>query len=637
MELVKATGITLNTGSKDLFNNVSFRLLEDHKYGLIGANGSGKTTLVRLILGELKPDKGSLYIKPNLKIGYLPQQPDYQNNQTLGDLLVEELAPLMEEMEKLERIMADPKTVNDPEGLEKILSKYQQISEKFEISGGYQALDRGETLLRRLGLDNPLSQPMGSLSGGERSLVFFARALLSQPDLLILDEPGNHLDYLGLAWLETFLAGYPGTVLIISHNRYLLEKCCTTLLDLENAGLTEFKGTYSHLRTVKFRKALIEQDAYEASQKLQEKLTKRIKELQSIAMSQYNPPATVMSQLGAAQAKLEAEKQRNLERPRFDESVTKLDFGEELSRAAIALEVKNFTYGFEDKMLFKEASLKIHCREKVALVGPNGSGKSTFLQVLLKEGDWSSGGNLRLGPSQKVGYLSQVPKFKKGAVTIEDEIRSWGALSRDGAYALARHFSFSYEDLDKHLTVLSGGELNRLQLAKLMYLKTNFLILDEPTNHMDIQSREMIEEAVGKFPGTVLVVSHDRFFLDQLVDRVVEIENGQFHSYPGNFSDYFREKYPVLPRLSGDTARRGKERQGSDRKTSETQSGGTTGLVAQVERRIQEAENEKTLLETELKKAYEAKDRKGGLRLAAQLDKLAGRLEKLYRQWETLE
>jgi len=626
MELVKATEISFHTGSKEVLNNVSFRLLEDHKYGLIGANGSGKTTLVRIILKELEPDKGSLLTKPDLKTGYLPQQPDYQHDQTLGDLLVEDLAPLRAQMEKLEQAMAAPDTAKDTTRLEKILGEYQRVSEEFEARGGYHALERGETLLRRLGMDNPLTQTMGSLSGGERSLVFFARALLSQPDLLILDEPGNHLDYLGLAWLETFLAGYPGTVLIISHNRYLLEKCCTTLFDLENARLTEFTGTYSSLRTAKFRKALIEQDAFEASKKLQEKLVKRIKELQSIAMTQYNPPATVMSQLGAAQAKLEAEKKRNLERPQFDEGVTKLDFGEELSRSTLALEVKNFDYGFEDKVLFKGASLKIHCREKVALVGPNGSGKSTFLKVLLKEGDWDSGGNLRLGPSQKVGYLSQVPSFNQDAVTMEDEIRSWGALTRDAAFALAKHFSFTYEDLEKRLEVLSGGEVNRLQLARLMYLKTNFLILDEPTNHMDIQSREMIEEAVGKFPGTVLVVSHDRFFLDHLVDRVIEIEEGRFRSYPGNFSDYFKAKYPVLPRLSGTVARRGRERQGPGKESVQE--------VAAVERRIQEAEDEKSRLEKDLKAAYESKDRKQGLHIAAQLDKLAGRLEKLYVQWE---
>ncbi len=339
MELVKATGVSLHTGLKDLLKNISFRLLENHKYGLIGVNGSGKTTLIRLILKEIEPDGGSLYIKPDLKIGYLPQQPGYQKNQTLKDILIEELTPLFTQMEELESAMADPSAAGDEGRLEKTLTEYQRVSEEFENKGGYQAQERGETLLRRLGMDNPLSQTMGSLSGGERSLVFFARALLSQPDLLILDEPGNHLDYLGLAWLENFLAGYPGTVLIISHNRYLLEKCCTTLFDLENGGLTEFTGTYSNLRTVKFRQALIEQDAFEASKKLQEKLVKRIKELQSIAMSQYNPPATVMSQLGAAQAKLEAEKKRNLERPRLDESVTKLDFGEELSRSANALGV----------------------------------------------------------------------------------------------------------------------------------------------------------------------------------------------------------------------------------------------------------------------------------------------------------
>jgi ATP-binding cassette, subfamily F, member 3 len=624
MDLIKAINLNLSTGSKDLLINANFKILEGHKYGLIGANGTGKTTLIKIIMNELEADKGSLIRKKDLKIGYVPQQPDFNKHLSIEDFLLEDLSSLMCKMKSLEEEMNSPECRDNPSVMEKTLGRYQSICDDFENSGGYTAQEKGEILIRRLGMDNLMTQEMGSLSGGERSLVFFSKALLVGPELLILDEPGNHLDYLGLAWLESFLLGYPGAVLIVSHNRYLLEKTSTTLLDLFDGNLKEFTGKYSDYKTETLRAALVEQNAFEASRKMQEKLTKRIKELQSIAMSQYNPPASVMSQLGAAQKKLADEKKKNLEKPRLENDPLKLNFGDADSRSHIALQVKNFNWSFGDKVLFQGADLELNCREKVALVGANGSGKSTFLNALLNHGDWDNH-TLRLGPSQSIGYLSQNPEFNVNALSIEDEIRSWGPLTKDGAFNIARNFSFTYEDLEKQLTVLSGGEVNRLQLARLMYMKTNFLILDEPTNHMDIRSREMIEKAINRFEGTVLIVSHDRYFLDQLVDRVIEIDQKQFNSFEGNFSEYFKQRYPVLPRLSGKISSRGRERR-DDSSTSRPDS-------RQLEKRIQESEDTKSRLEKELEQAYGNKDLKKGKKIARDLDKLSSRLEKMYEDW----
>ncbi len=627
MDLINANNVNLHNGSREILINAGFRLLEGGKYGLIGPNGAGKTTLIRLITGEDEPDKGRIMKKPGLRCGYVPQQPRFEPSRTIEEFLVEELSGLSREMKKMELRMADPSLATDPEKMGKLLAGYQKVCDLFESKGGYTALDRGKALLAKLGLDNPLTQPMGSLSGGERSMIFFARALLTEPELLILDEPGNHLDYLGLAWLESFLASYPGAVLIVSHNRYLLEKTCPVLLDLFEGKLTEFKGSYTSFRTEKYRNAIAEQSAYEASRRVQAKLEKEIKQLQTIAMNQYNPPASVMARLGTAKQKLAEERNKTLEKPRLEEEALNLDFGDEDSRSHIALQVKDFNWSFGERTLFAGADLEIRCREKVALVGPNGCGKSTFLKVLLDQGRWDST-HLRLGPSQIVGYLSQTPEFQEGALTVEDEIRSWGALSKDGAFSLARNFSFSCGDMEKPLSVLSGGEVNRLQLARLMYRKTNFLILDEPTNHMDIPSREMIEQAIEKFRGTVLVVSHDRYFLDRLVDRVIEIDKGRFKSYEGNFSGYFRTKYPVLPRLSGKISRRGAER----KKTEPAADDRSRAL----ERRIQEGENEKSRLEELLKEAFRDKDKLKGRQTAGKLDKLTSRLEKMYTEWEEM-
>ena len=623
MDLIKATKLNLHNGSKDILNNVDFRILEGQKYGLIGSNGVGKTSLIRLLLGDDEADSGSLYKHPGLKVGYLPQQPLYDKQQPIEEFLLTELSPIMKRMRDFEQLMSQ----SSQEDLEKILKKYQKECDLFEAGGGYGAIEKGETLIKQLGLDNSLKQEMGTLSGGERSLIFFARALLASPDLLILDEPGNHLDYLGLAWLESFINNYKGAVLIVSHNRYLLDKTCTVLFDMFAGKMTTFTGNYSSYRIEKYRNAIIEQSEYESSQKKMDKLVKEIKQLQSIAMSQYNPPATIMSKLGAAKRKLEDERKKNLERPKIEDDAINVDFGDENSKSRIAMQVKEFNWAFGDKKLFENAELEIHSREKVALVGPNGSGKTTFINAVLNHGDWNDK-NLRIGPSQIIGYLSQVPTFNDNAVTIEDEVRSWGSITREGAFSIAKNFSFSYQDMEKRLSVLSGGEVNRLQLARLMYNKTNFLILDEPTNHMDIQSREMIEEAIRKFNGTVLVVSHDRFFLDQLVDRVIEIDKLKLISFAGNFSEYFKAKYPALPRLSGEIKKRGTERKKEDKDLSND--------THHLEVRIQEAEDEKEELEKDLKDSFSNNDHQKGRKIASKLDKLSSRLNKLYEQWEKI-
>lgn len=621
MELIKGINLNLNNGTKDILIDSDFRILEGQKIGLIGPNGVGKTTFIRLLLKELEQDSGSILFKKDLNIGYLPQQPKYDKEMLLQDFLLTDLSPIMNELQRLEDLMADP----DVYELDKVLKEYQNQSDKFEKLGGYTALEKGENLLNRLGLDNSLKQKMDSLSGGERSLVFFAKALISNPELLILDEPGNHLDYLGLAWLESFIQGYQGAILIVSHNRYLLDKTCSTLFDMFNGELNCFTGNYSSLRLEKYRKAIIDKNAYDNSKKEMERLKRKIKELQSIAMSQNNPPAKVMAQLSACKRKLQQEIDKNNEKPVVESENINLNFGDDTSQSHIAMEVKNFNFSYDDKVLFNGADLEITCREKVALVGPNGSGKSTFIKAIIDNSNWDNK-NLRIGPSQKVGYLSQIPTFDHSASTITEEIRCWGPITADEAFNIAKKLSFSFKDMDKKLSVLSGGEVNRLQLARLMYYEINFLILDEPTNHMDINSREMIEEAINKFSGTVLVISHDRFFLDQLVDRVIEIDNKKFRSFSGNFSEYFKEKYPVLPRINGDIKTRGQQR------TSNVK----VGNSVDVETRINEAENKKLKLESELKQLLSDNNHKLGRNVATKLKKISALINKLYQEWEEL-
>jgi len=618
MELVKATKLSLNNGSKDILIDCDFRILENQKIGLIGPNGVGKTTLIRLLLKEIQEDSGSLYIKKDLNIGYLPQNPLYNKKTTIKDFLLSDITPVIHKLHLLEGKMA----LTDVNDMNNLLKEYEKVTIKFETLGGYSALERGTNLLQKLGLENNVEQKIGSLSGGERSLLFFAKALMTNPELLILDEPGNHLDYLGLAWLESFILGYKGAVVIVSHNRYLLDKTCDTLFDMFNGKLITFNGKYSSLRLEKYKQGIIEDSIYKSSIKEISKLKGRIKELQSIAMSQYNPPANIMSELASCKKKLQNELDKKLKKPEIESKNIELNFGDKNSKSNIAMDVRKFNFAYEDKILFTNANLKIECGEKVALVGPNGVGKTSFINIILNNGDWMSDG-LRIGPSQKIGYLSQTPTFNKESITITDEIRSWGPLTRDESFNIAKKFSFEFIDMDKHLSVLSGGEINRLQLAKIMYREANFLILDEPTNHMDINSREIIEKAINSFNGTVLIISHDRYFLDQLVDRVIEISNYKFNSYPGNFSDYFKKRYPVLPMLNGNINRRAKEK---SKKI-------TTYSLNDIEKRIEETEAEKLILENKLKELFYNNKHKDGRKLAIKLEKLEARLDKLYGEY----
>lgn len=622
MDLIKAENLKFNVGTKDILIDESFRILDGKHYGLIGPNGTGKTTLIRLLLDELTPESGVIRKNPECSMSYVPQNPEYPFDQTIEDYLLTETASIMEEMRILEEKMGNA----FESGMNKLLMQYQEQSDLFEEKGGYDALDAGQTLLGKLGFDNSLYQAMGTLSGGERSLVFFAKALIGNPDLLVLDEPGNHLDYLGLAWLEAFLSNYQGSVILISHNRYLLDKCCTHIWNLVNGKLDTYTGNYSAYKTDRIRTAIIKQSEYESALKEMALLTKRESQLQSIARSQYNPPPKILSELGAVKRKLVWAQAKVKEKPQIEQKTISVDFGEGESKSTYAMKINNLNVSFSEKVIFENAEMEIFCREKVALVGPNGSGKTTLINAVLNNGDWNDK-NLRIGPSQKIGYLSQVPSFSKDSVCIEDEVRSWGPISKPEAFDLVKNFEFEYHDMDKRLSVLSGGERNRLQLAHLMYNKINFLILDEPTNHMDIQSREIIEEAISNFSGTVLIVSHDRYFLDSLADRVIEIDDKKLVSFAGNFSEYFKHKYPVLPNLSGKVGKRAKERtKGNDTPVSAT--------ARQLVTRIENAESEKVSLESELKESFKENNHQIGRKIAVKLEKLNKRIEQLYAEWE---
>jgi ATP-binding cassette, subfamily F, member 3 len=483
-----------------------------------------------------------------------------------------------------------------------------------------------------MGFKEKTNQRIGSLSGGEKSVLNLAAALLKKPDILILDEPGNHLDYLGLAWLEDFLIKFKGTVLIVSHNRYLLDRVCTHILELENCSVTEYKGNYSTYRMEKLRKLVAQQADFKANQKKLSRLEALVNRFAQICRNTADPAWG--KRLRARRSQLGREKADAVEKPLLDERKIGLKLKANGSKANIALKVKDFSFRYGDSCIYDNAAMEINCGEKVALVGLNGSGKTTLIQEIIKKGGWNSS-NLRIGPSCNIGYLSQKQDVLNPDNTIEEEIISLGAIkSREQAYHVVAPFMFSYNDLSKKIATLSGGEKNRLQLARLKYLNSDFLILDEPTNHLDISSREAVEEALMDFKGTLLIVSHDRYFLDAIVDRVVEIEERKLVPHVGNFSEFWFEKNSLQRKMKGNVSKRKTQR---DRVIKENVNINKVNKdIVEIENRISLLEEEKLSAEKRIAEVFNQGNFIEGKKLSDRLAKISSQLDKAYSIWESI-
>ncbi len=573
-------------------------------------------------------ESGTLTCKESLKWSLVPQEAEPGDGRTIREYMLAPLLPILKSMQQLEKRMG----AVDGKELQGLLYEYQKAQELFEKQGGYGAEDNALNLLASLGVQNDPDQIVDTLSGGEQSLLFFARALANDPGLLILDEPGNHLDYLGLAWLESFLQNFKGAVIIVSHNRYMINRICDEIWHLQNGSLTVFNGNYNRFKTEYLRAGAIRQNEYQTAQKEIGELNLRISRLQSITRSQYNPPPGVLSELKSLMAKKQRIEQNMPDKTNILADTVKMRITAEETHADIACEVNNLHLSAGDTFLADNVSFTIHCGERVAIVGRNGIGKTTLLEKIVVEGSWDSD-VIRIGPSQRLGYLSQKPRFAPGAQTIADEVKTWGQLSRDDAYDAVKKFLFTYDDMDKNLSILSGGEKNRLQLARLIFCRANFLVLDEPTNHMDIQTREVMEEVLTGFAGTILFVSHDRYFLDTVAQRVIELSDKKITVHQGNFTGFFKKRYSTLPRLSGSVTKRAKERDAYNGAVSE---GTAQQKEKQLENRIEEMEHKIVCMTRELEMSVSQKNITKSRQLASQLEKMDNALTRLYAEWDSV-
>lgn len=628
MQLSRLIDIHASYGAQPVLKGASLDIHSGDRIGLIVANGTGKTTLLKILLGIENPDSGKVVRSTDLRIGYVPQYVDGDDSTKAIDWVLSDHVEASEKLREAERQLADA----DSDSMPRILDEYQRTRDHYDYLDVDSAEDCVSTLIDSLGIGSRLHELLGILSGGEKNVLSLAKALLNEPNQLVLDEPGNHLDFAGLAWLEEFLIKFEGAILIVSHNRHTLDRVAKSIYELGDGQLEGYTGGYSDYRATKLRNLIAQQADYAANQKRLAQLEALVKRLELTATPRADTKAG--KRLRARRSQLEREQSQAIEKPESAISAITADFGDNRTQANIVLQINDYSKRFDELSLFENANLEITTGERVAIIAGNGTGKTTLLNDVVDNADWSSS-TLRIGPSIRLGYAAQQQEILDSDVTILEQTMAAPPESNESvAFALLRSFLFTKEDLTKKVSQLSGGERNRLQLANLMKLKPNFLVLDEPNNHMDIPAREAIEEALLDYEGTILVESHDRYFFHKVIDRVVEVEDRKLRSFDGSFSEYWQQTKREIVLESGSVKTRG-----SDRKRKKSSSEPVTQSdpkILNLERRIEEAEENKSLLERQVAEAFERNHLDTGKKFARNLDRASSLLDDLYEKWAEL-
>lgn len=534
-----------------VLKNITFLVNEGEKAGIVGENGSGKSTILKLIAGVLpfhycvgypgatSPgyDEGWVVLPKDSSCAYLEQIPDYAAGMTVLDVLnlaFSEIHELEREMRQLEEEM---KNLEGTE-LDRVLSRYSGLTQAYEVKGGYETVEKLGRVCKGLKLeDSFLKKEFNVLSGGEKTTVILGKLLIDNPDILLLDEPTNHLDMDSVEWLEGYLRSYKGMVLIVSHDRYFLDHVVTKIIEIEDKECMTYRGNYSDYIRTKEENLRVQYDNYRDQQKKINSMEKSVKELRDWAMRADNNKFFQR----AASIQIKLDKMERIEKPVFEKQNMRLSFQNTERSGNITVRAAMLSKSFAEKAILRDAELVINYGERVALIGPNGCGKTTFLKLLLGE-EKPDAGVVELGSNVRTAYLPQRVSFTDEELTVLECFREDKYILEGKAREYLAKYMFYGSNVFKKVRHLSGGERIRLKLAKLLYEDINLLILDEPTNHLDTVSIETIEEALTGFKGTIFFISHDRYFINKLGERVIAIENFGFRSYSGNYDAYKQEK-----------------------------------------------------------------------------------------------
>ena len=520
-----------------VLKNVSFHIEDHEKAAIVGINGAGKTTLLRIIVGEMTPDDGQVVLAKDKTLGYLAQNSTVDTSHTIYEELLSVKADLLRLEEKIRECENNMKHA-DGDALEDLMKQYTSLTHAFETGGGYIYRSELVGVLKGLGFtEDEFSKPVATLSGGQKTRVALGRLLLQNPDLIILDEPTNHLDMNSIAWLETYLLNYKGAVLIVSHDRYFLDRIAGKVIEIDQSMATTFMGNYSDYAVKKEQLRVAAWNAYMNQQreiKHQEEVIEKLKS--------FNREKSIKR---AESREKMLDKIEVIEKPSEVRTDMKLTLTPRILSGNDVLTVEHLAKSFDSHKLFTDVNFEIKRGEHVAIIGDNGSGKTTLLKILngLVPADQ---GTFRLGSNVEIGYYDQEHHVLHSEKTLFEEISDdYPYLNNTQIRNVLAAFLFTGEDVFKRISDLSGGERGRVSLAKLVLSNANFLILDEPTNHLDIMSKEILEDALNGYEGTILYVSHDRYFINRTAHRILDLTEGQFVSYVGNY-DYYLEKHDTV-------------------------------------------------------------------------------------------
>ena len=520
-----------------VLKNVSFHIEDHEKAAIVGINGAGKTTLLRIIVGEMTPDDGQVVLAKDKTLGYLAQNSTVDTSHTIYEELLSVKADLLRLEEKIRECENNMKHA-DGDALEDLMKQYTSLTHAFETGGGYLYRSELVGVLKGLGFtEDEFSKPVATLSGGQKTRVALGRLLLQNPDLIILDEPTNHLDMNSIAWLETYLLNYKGAVLIVSHDRYFLDRIAGKVIEIDQSKATTFMGNYSDYAVKKEQLRVAAWNAYMNQQreiKHQEDVIEKLKS--------FNREKSIKR---AESREKMLDKIEVIQKPSEVRTDMKLTLTPRILSGNDVLTVEHLSKSFDSHKLFTDVNFEIKRGEHVAIIGDNGSGKTTLLKILngLVPADQ---GTFRLGSNVEIGYYDQEHHVLHSEKTLFEEISDdYPYLNNTQIRNVLAAFLFTGEDVFKRISDLSGGERGRVSLAKLVLSNANFLILDEPTNHLDIMSKEILEDALNGYEGTILYVSHDRYFINRTAHRILDLTEGQFVSYVGNY-DYYLEKHDTV-------------------------------------------------------------------------------------------